>query len=99
MGWEERRGKRYYYRKRRIGGRVISEYVGSGEAAEVAAAQDNAARTQRAASRALLANEQIQYEAMNQVVAQFQAAVRTQVRAQLETQGYHQHKGQWRRKR
>ena len=34
MGWEVRRGKRYYYRTERVNGRVVKTYIGSGPAAE-----------------------------------------------------------------
>lgn len=45
MGWEIRRGKRYYYRKeRRPDGRVRSIYCGTGERGEAAAAEDEARR-------------------------------------------------------
>lgn len=30
MAWETRRGRKYYYRKKRVGTRVVSVYVGSG---------------------------------------------------------------------
>jgi hypothetical protein len=30
MAWETRRGRQYYYRKKRIGTKVVSVYVGSG---------------------------------------------------------------------
>jgi hypothetical protein len=30
MGLEQRKGKLYYYEKRRVGRRVVSEYVGGG---------------------------------------------------------------------
>ena len=39
MGWETRRGHRYYYLKQRLGNRVRSIYVGSCPHAERAAAQ------------------------------------------------------------
>ena len=38
MGWEIRGGKRYYYRKQREGGRVVSVYLGAGATAERLAA-------------------------------------------------------------
>jgi hypothetical protein len=40
MGWETRRGRRYYYRKERVNGRVRSIYFGSGGRALLAAHED-----------------------------------------------------------
>jgi hypothetical protein len=40
MGWETRRGKRYYYRKVRVNGPVRSIYFGSGVTAWLAAQED-----------------------------------------------------------
>lgn len=37
MGWEERKGRRYYYKAERVGGRVVKRYVGTGRLAELAA--------------------------------------------------------------
>ena len=34
MGWEKRGSGQYYYRKKRVNGRVVSEYAGSGILAE-----------------------------------------------------------------
>ncbi len=45
MAWETRNGRgRYFYRTRRIKGRVVKEYVGTGPAAEAAALEDAQAR-------------------------------------------------------
>jgi hypothetical protein len=46
MGWEVYDGRRYYYRKRRVNGRVLSIYCGSGARGE-AAAREDAERRQR----------------------------------------------------
>jgi hypothetical protein len=46
MGWEVYDGRRYYYRKRRVNGRIISIYCGSGARGE-AAAREEAERRQR----------------------------------------------------
>ena len=51
MNWEQRGNRRYYYRKRRHGDRVISEYVGAGELAEAAANLDALERELRQAER------------------------------------------------
>jgi hypothetical protein len=37
MGFENRKGNRYYYRKKRVGRRVVSEYIGKGEYAGILA--------------------------------------------------------------
>jgi hypothetical protein len=38
MGWEERKGKRYWYDAERVGGRVVKRYVGAGLLADSAEA-------------------------------------------------------------
>lgn len=48
MAWETRGNRRYYYRARKINGRVVKEYVGTGASAEAAAVEDEARRIARA---------------------------------------------------
>ena len=53
MGWETRRGRRYYYRKERgKDGRVRSVYCGGGERGELAAREDELRRSTTPASAA-----------------------------------------------
>ena len=54
MGWEVRRGKRFYYRKVRLpDGRVRSIYFGNGHAAMVACQQDEQRRAETARKKSL----------------------------------------------
>jgi hypothetical protein len=99
MGWEERRGKRYYYRKRRVNGRVVSEYIGHGEKAEQIAAEDARERDVVKQKRTENAARLAEFAAFDQDVKEFRAMVDTLARNTFEANGYHQHKGQWRRKR
>jgi len=40
MAWETRGGHSYYYRKKRMGNKVLSEYVGKGLVAQEIASKD-----------------------------------------------------------
>lgn len=99
MGWKQIGNHRYLYRSVRVGGRVRSEYVGRGETAELlstlldlerreAEAEREAERERREADRA----EDAELEAL---VAE---AVAT-ARAAIQGAGFHEHRGQWRKRR
>ena len=102
MPWERRDGcaGRYYTRSRKVNGRVVREYVGTGPLAEIAAERDRLERARRAdaarrerAERERLAREEAP-------VAALDAAVTTLTRAALVLAGYHRHeRGEWRRRK
>ena len=95
MSWERRGDRRYYYRKRRQGDRVISEYVGAGELAEACAALDTLEREVRRAARERRRADR----ALDAQVGQACDFIRALTCAALLVSGYHTHKGQWRKKR
>jgi hypothetical protein len=99
MGWEQRPGGHYYYSKRRVNGRVVSEYVGNGFLAEMLAEQVEAECEERQAKleawRAELAAEQ----AIDDQVAEACELARSVATAALLVAGYHQHEGTWRKRR
>jgi len=99
MGWERRGDNLYYYRKRREGDHVVSEYVGRGEVAELIAHLDALEREQREAEREAWRQEQAEITAVDQMLDEAEGVVRTLTRAYLLAAGYHTHKGQWRRRR
>ena len=101
MGWETRqRGDRYYTRSRRVNGRVVREYVGTGLAAELAAAEDATRRRQRAAEVAALRAAHAQIEAPAAALGEFDTLLDGLVAALLVGAGYHRHhRGEWRRRR
>jgi len=49
MAWETRRGRLYYYRKKRVGTKVVSEYVGSGMVGQFIELEDLQSREKRQA--------------------------------------------------
>lgn len=99
MSWEQRRGRSYYYRKVREGGRVRSKYVGTGIVAQICAGDDDAKRRDRATQRAAdRATRQAEAQVDRQL-AGVESAIAAMTHATLFAAGYHQHKGQWRKRR
>lgn len=99
MSWETRGSNRYYYRRRKVNGRIIAEYMGAGYLAEVAAELDEIERLRRelaaAEWRAVVEAEREQSAAL----ARVEEIVKSAVAAVLIANGYHTHKRQWRRMR
>ena len=99
MAWETRGTGRYYYRKKRVGGRVVSEYIGQGQTAQTIA-EIEATYHQLHHSLSMLAQAEREAEADQE--AAFDALARqiaALTRGTLLLAGCHTHKGQWRRQR
>ena len=99
MAWERRGNGLYYYRKRRKGKRVVSEYVGAGEHGAAAAARDTLARAERERMQQMQIRERERLLVLEQAGSEAEEQVRMVTRAWLLAAGYHTHKGQWRRRR
>jgi len=101
MGWERRqRGGRYYTRSKRIGGRVVREYVGGGRVGALAVALDAEERA-RAQEKARVWREfRGELERAETLTDQFAQAADWLARGGLVLAGYRQHhRGEWRRRR
>jgi hypothetical protein len=96
MGWEYRGNRLYYYHKKRIGQRVVSEYVGAGASGYLVAMLDNEDRLEREYNSAQLKKQHSEIKKMNQDVDQLTRTINAFVRAVFLTSGFHPHKGQWR---
>jgi hypothetical protein len=99
MGMEQRGRTAYYYMKRRDGQRVISTYVGSGDRARLFAASDYHLQRAAAAERQAWAAERRRIEAADALIRARAAVLHDLTRVVLGDAGYHQHKGQWRKRR
>ena len=99
MGWEERRGRSYYYRSRRVGDRVRKVYVGGGVLGEIAALEDELQRLQNKQESASLKEEWKRLEEDAAFLQELEEVARILTRAHLIANGYHQRKGTWRRAR
>jgi hypothetical protein len=99
MAWEDRNARMYYYRKRREGKRVISEYIGggfSGQLAEILQMED---RQEAERKRRELGKQKRQAASIDNQLDEIEEYTRTMTRACLLLAGYHTHKGQWRKRR
>lgn len=99
MAWEERAGRRYYYRKVRKGGRIFSVYEGGGLGGKLAEARDAEARQTRQGETRTLRAELAQADAVDEKLDAAWLIVERAAHEALKAAGYHQHKRQWRLKR
>lgn len=99
MPWEERNGRRYYYRKVRRGDRVFSVYEGSGLAGHVASEVDAEARQKREAERLTTKAELARIDRVDALIDDAWRMVQVATCEALEGAGYHSHKREWRLKR
>ena len=98
MGWDIRKGgHRYFTRSRRIGGRIVREYYGTGIAGQMMALEVERARRQKAESQRLWREWLTCSSAAEQHFRSFAARTRLLVRAALLAAGFNQHdRGEWR---
>jgi len=99
MSYEQRGSHRYYYRARKVDGRVVKEYVGHGPLSEAMVAQDELARVERRAAAEARGRRQSQLNDLDRAVDAAGASIETLFRASLTAAGYHRHhRGEWRRR-
>ena len=99
MGWETRSGNRYYYRKRWVNGRPVSEYVGAGMAAIWAEVLLGIERYERQAAAAEWRRVVEAERQAARALAEVDAVTHALTAAVLIVNGYHVHKRQWRKQR
>lgn len=99
MGWENRNGNLYYYRKERDGSRVRSVYIGSGETAHLISKLE-AMRHEEIKMKLLhQRNLREMDEQVDNLIERHGKAADVLLTATLLAAGFHTHHRQWRRKR
>jgi hypothetical protein len=95
-------GRRYYYQRKRVNGRIEYTYYGAGPATPLMAEIDQLDRERRQQERweaQMACNEFNELAATPEhITQQLEQAKRAAAQA-LVAAGYHQHKRQWRKKR
>jgi hypothetical protein len=99
MAWEDRSGRRYYYRKCRRGGRVVSEYVGSGFAGEIAEILDAEDKLEAEQKRAAVREQKASAARLDGKTREIERFTKAMTRAILLLSGYHAPNRQWRKRR
>lgn len=97
MGWENRGNRKYYYRKKRVGRRVVSEYMGTEFSASLLSAQDDETRGERHLARVRSAQQQNEICILETNIEHMDTIICDLVRTTLLISGYRPHKGQWRK--
>src|SRR5215211_3123271 len=99
MGWEERRGRLYYYRSVREGKRVRKKYVGGEALGQLVAQIDELERLQRKEEEAFFKEERERLQRSAAFLQELEEAAEVLTRAYLLASGCHQYKSQWRKQR
>jgi hypothetical protein len=97
MGWDS---GRYYSRSKKVNGRVVREYIGSGYLAELIAEMDILARERRLLDAEERRREKAELASLDAAMKALEEKTDLVVRAALTAAGYRQHKrGEWRKQR
>jgi wobble nucleotide-excising tRNase len=99
MAFEARRKKNYYYRKKRVGSRVVSEYVGKGEFADYLAKFDKYNRLKQRIEAQKTREMREKLEEIDREIDEIGEINRNLVDMLFLINGYYEHKRQWRKKR
>jgi hypothetical protein len=99
MAWEMRGNNRYYYRKKKVGGKVVSEYVGRGLVAQEIASMDLVGRQERNRELGVIKKERYELGLLDRQVMHSISVMNRLVGVLLIMSGFHKHKGQWRKER
>jgi hypothetical protein len=97
MGWDKRR---YYTRSKKVNGRVLREYIGTGAVADMVAKHDAIEREKREAERADRRAEQAELDALDAPLHELNKLADLLARVALVAAGFRQHhRGEWRKRR
>lgn len=102
MSWDRKRrggSTGYYYRNVRRNGKPVKIYLGHGPAAKKAAAELAKTQQERQADRDARTNEMLGLSPANAAMNELHILAELLTRVTLVVAGFHEHRGQWRKRR
>jgi hypothetical protein len=99
MGWKRIGNGLYFYRSRREGGRVRSEYFGTAESGLLMAQIITAYRQDRLLEKAVERDDREEFEQAEKAFVDWFDAIEHLATGAMVAAGFHKHRGQWRRRR
>jgi len=99
MGWENRKGRLYYYTKEWIGSGAVSRYVRSTETAQLIDPLLQQRQEEKELERARKAAYRAEVEALDAMSDEVFEMAQSLTNLTLIALGFHRHKRTWRRKR
>ncbi|MES2465348.1 MAG: hypothetical protein V4671_32680 [Armatimonadota bacterium] len=100
MACEIRNGRRYYYRSRRIGDKVVREYLGAGSDGLYMEMQHQFDLEQVLSKRALVQSAEVSAQRVERRAKRWYQVVEVEFREAMASAGYYQHRGgEWRKRR
>jgi hypothetical protein len=96
MGLKYRNGNVYYYENRRVRGRIVSEYVGSGVMALIAHRYAQERKEEREAKRRATERRRAEFINLDAEIDSLIDSINTLSRGELIASGFYQHNRQWR---
>ena len=99
MAWKRIGNNRYFYRSRREGGKVVSEYFGRGSSGSLMAEIIRIETMERMAERELEKDEREEALEEDRGIVEWFDRVEAVADGAMLAAGFHKHHGQWRRKR
>ena len=100
MALENRRnGRQYFYRKRRVGKQIISQYLGTGYATHLMQLLDEHERQEAQQKRQAWQDTVDSEEQLDAMIDEVTEAMNVYADALMIATGHHRHKRQWRKQR
>jgi hypothetical protein len=99
MGWKRIGNGLYFYRSRREGGRVRSDYFGTRESGLLMAQILECDKQDHLLEKAEARDDREEFEQAEKAFVDWFDAIEMLANGAMLAAGYHKHRGQWRRRR